>query len=86
MNVTIDHPTDRPNFSCVTVGDLSIWFSYKTPIAFQYGYGKITVRRNEWGPTTGKHLTYVDNGHGERIPGTEFERLLGEIVPRMVAL
>ena len=59
---TIGHPTDRPNFTRVTVGDLTLWFSYQTCVAFNAhdGNGPV-VRKNEWGPTTGKHLNYIDN-------------------------
>lgn len=83
MNVSINHPTDRPNFTVVEVGDLTLWFSYRTVVGFQKGYGPITVRENDWGPTTGKHLGMIGSGNQDRIPGVEFERLLGEAL-RMV--
>ncbi len=63
----------------VTVGELEVWFSYKTPIAFRRGYGEPTVRRNDWGPTTGKHLNAIDGGDKKkRVSGDEFERLFAE--------
>ena len=35
MEVRIEHPTDRPNFSIVHLGSyLAIGFSYSTPVAF----------------------------------------------------
>ncbi len=61
-------------------GDLTVWFSYQTPVAFSK-HGKRVVRQNEWGPTTGKHLNAIDGGNGakkDRIDGTTFERLLSE--------
>lgn len=79
MNVSIDHPTDRPNFTKVYVGEITLWFSYRTCVAFQEAFGRIIVRENDWGPTTGKHLGMIGTGRREdRIPGVEFERLLGE--------
>jgi hypothetical protein len=54
-----------------------VWYSYKTPVAFSTGNGRILVRENEWGPTTGKHLNAIDRGEGGRVPGAEFEELLG---------
>lgn len=86
MNVSIDHPTDRPNFSCVKLGELEVWFSYRTPIAFRVGYGPIVVRVNEWGATTGKHMAYLGNRDRlGRISGMEFERQLGEVLPKPVS-
>ena len=38
------------------------------------------VRVNDWGPTTGKHLNWIDGGdHKNRLPGSEFEQLLKEV-------
>ena len=58
----VSHPTDRPNFSLVTVGDLEIGFSYSTPVAFRKGYGPWVVSENLWGPTTGRHLSWFPGG------------------------
>ncbi len=84
MRVTIDHPTDRPNFTEVTLGELTVWFSYRTPVGFMApGTGRV-VRANVWGPTTGKHLNYIDQGDkGSRLTGASFERRLGEITDRL---
>lgn len=77
MNVSIEHPTDRPNFTEVTVGEVTIWFSYKTAVEFMApGYGRV-VRRNVWAQTTGKHLNHIDNGRKEaRVDGDTFSSLL----------
>ena len=49
------------NALCFTAGDLDVYFSYKTPVAFRApGFG-LVVRENEWGPTTGKHLNAIDS-------------------------
>jgi hypothetical protein len=66
------------NFTRVWVGDVSIWFSYKTPVAFSH-LGRRVVRQNDWSTTTGKHLNEIDGGtHGNRVTGLEFEKLLAE--------
>ncbi len=59
---------------------LTVWFSYQTPVAFQVdGFARV-VRRNDWGPTTGKHLNAIDGGdHKTRVDGETFERLFSEI-------
>jgi hypothetical protein len=74
---SIYHPTGRPNFSRVELGDgdLSVYFSYETPIAFNTRATGWVVRENEWGPTTGRHLNYVDDGSSTRVSGVEFRRL-----------
>lgn len=74
------HPTDRPNFVCISIGPITVYFSYQTPIAFKDANASDPwhwhVRKNDWGPTTGKHLNYIDQDASERIDGVEFERLL----------
>jgi hypothetical protein len=73
MSVSISHPTERPNFSVVTVGDLTIWFSYRTPIAFHTFETGTVARENVWGPTTGKHLGLVGVDKKKRMRGADFE-------------
>lgn len=81
MNVGIRHPTDRPNFAIVDVGHLSVAFSYTTPIAYSIGWGTWVVRRNQWGPTTGRHLNLINDDHDIRIDGATFELQLAEVAP-----
>ncbi len=82
MNVSIDHPTDRPNFTRVWVGDLTLIFSYETIIAFQYGWGADAwvVRENDWSNTTGKHLNWVSEDKDTRLTGEEFKRALDNVL------
>lgn len=81
MSANVIHPTDRPNFCQVRLceGTVTIWFSYQTPIAVSGPAGS-AVRQNEWGPTTGKHLAYIDGGgataKASRIDGEKFAMLL----------
>jgi hypothetical protein len=75
---TISHPTDRPNFTRVSAGGITYWFSYRTVIAFQRD-NQLVVRKNMWGPTTGKHLNYIDDGaRSKRVDTHEFYKLLSE--------
>jgi hypothetical protein len=68
-------------FYQVTLGvghsSLTLWFSYQTIIAFQgAGFGTV-VHENYWGPTTGKHLNWIDCGDKEakakRLSGDDFK-------------
>ena len=55
----------------------TIYFSYKTPVAFHTFETGLVVRENDWGPTTGKHLNWIDGGNKEsRIDGETFEAML----------
>lgn len=72
------------NTTVLHVGKLTVWFSYKTPVAFQLSGGVRVVRKNDWGVTTGRHLNAIDEGStdhtrkGNRVDAETFERLLGE--------
>jgi hypothetical protein len=64
------------------VGSLSLWFSYKTVIAFSDGYG-ITVSENAWSSTTGKHLNWIDGGNKKgRLPRAKFEEELKKVLDK----
>lgn len=76
MTPGINHPTDRPNFSVVNFGELTLWFSYQTVIAFDSPVTGQVISENAWGPTTGRHLNYINSDRSERKPREEFKRLL----------
>lgn len=59
--------------SYVKVGDLELYFSYQTLVAFRSPATGLKIRENEWGSTTGAHLNAIDNGEGERMNGRDFE-------------
>ena len=64
----------------VTVGHTTVWFSYVTPVAFEVEGVKV-VRENSWGPTTGKHLKWIDGGNkSARVPSDVFEELYEKMV------
>lgn len=56
------------------VGSLSVWYSYKTPIAFYHPSTGTVIRQNDWSTTTGKHLNAIDTDKKIRVTGEEFER------------
>lgn len=67
----------------VAMGPVTVWFSYRTAVAFQVDGHARVVRENSWGPTTGKHLNWIDGGGSavkERVSSEEFERLFNEQV------
>lgn len=90
---TITHPTvgrsPQPNYTHVTVGDLTLAFSYTTVVGFHYPGRGWTVRENDWGPTTGKHLNDLDGGTADakraRLDAATFLAALDELVARLDA-
>ncbi len=65
----------------VQVGPIALWFSYQTVVAFRApGYPQV-VHDNVWGPTTGKHLNWIDGGdYKNRVSSEDFQRLYDERV------
>jgi len=66
----------------VTLGDLTVYFSYSTPIAFYYPINGEWqhIRKNDWRNTTGKHLNAINPDKTKRIDGEEFERRLEKVL------
>jgi hypothetical protein len=62
----------------VDIGSMQFYFSYRTIVAFEDENG-LHVRKNSWGPTTGKHLNWIDNGDKKsRLSGEDFNKLLDQ--------
>lgn len=71
---------------CVEVSNVTVWFSYKTPIAFQVGNQDRVVRQNDWSNTTGKHLNAIDGGNKKtRVDSATFEKLWAEQIESAIA-
>ncbi len=84
MQIQVEHPTDKANFYLVTTTngekEVTVAFSYFTPIGFRDTSGEWVIRQNDWSNTTGRHLNYLDADKRVRISGADFERLLAEVV------
>ena len=59
----------------VTVGNFTVYFSYKTPVAFE-GREGLVCSENAWSTTTGKHLNWIEPNKKARVPHAEFEAKL----------
>lgn len=57
------------------------WFSYETLIAFHIK-GEFHIIKNYWGPTTGKHLNWIDSDKSiredEETFNANYNRLIGD--------
>jgi len=71
------------NFNQVQVGQVTLWFSYKTCVAFKLPGDSPVVHENIWGPTTGRHLAQID-GHDKsgRVPAPIFDRALSQAMEK----
>ena len=68
------------NCQYVEMGPVTLYYSYKTIVAFTYK-GVRTVCENCWGNTTGKHLNWLDGrDHSNRVPRGEFTEKLEEVL------
>ena len=67
------------NNTLVTIGNLDLYFSYNTIIAFNSPKGSETIR-NYWSTTTGKHLNAITPDKNSRIDRGEFEKKLDEVL------
>lgn len=68
------------NGTKVVLGDVDIYFSYTTPIAFDSPATGLVVRQNDWNVTTGGHLNAIDNGNKTaRISGVDFVAQLEKV-------
>ena len=56
----------------------AFYFSYKTLVVFNSRETGLVVRRNDWGPTTGKHLNAICREQSRRVGSEEFYRRYAE--------
>jgi hypothetical protein len=84
--VSVEHPTNQPNFTVVDIGPVRLWFSYRTVVAFKVpGQGPV-VCENAWSQTAvGKHLNHVEPAKRHRVRREVFERHLAEVMAALEA-
>lgn len=71
---SIDRPTGRPNYTVVTIGAVTIYYSYRTPVVFRAPSVGCVARNNVWGPTTGRHIGDAV-GRPAPAPSVRFRRM-----------
>ncbi len=70
------------NTKAVRMGALTLYWSYKTIVAFAVS-GRIVVCENVWSRTTGKHLNFIDSNKANRLPVGEFNELLDRVLSQV---
>ena len=72
------------NTIAIKLGDRTVYYSYNTVVAFNgknsLGEEFDCISENIWGPTTGKHLNFINPNKKLRIPRKEFENKLQEFL------
>lgn len=82
MAPSIDQPTGKANFTRVRTDGGVFWYSYETLIAYKLykplyeGPDELHVHENVWGPTTGKHLNWINDDHSIREDEDTFSEAL----------
>jgi hypothetical protein len=69
--------TTGSNALAVQTGNLTLYYSYQTVIAFRSPEKGLVVSENVWSRTTGKHLNAIS---GDRIEYSEFHKQLSEVL------
>lgn len=76
-----DYSSDNYGSSrAVQIGDIELYFSYQTVIAFRAPQFGLVIRKNVWSTSTGKHLNAINDDKKIRINGDEFEQKLAEML------
>jgi len=65
----------QKNATRIDSNGVSIFYSYKTIIAIKLN-GKLTISKNKWGSTTGKHLNAIDADKSIRVDYSEVQDLV----------
>ena len=65
----------KSNFAKISLGETALYFSYATLVAFEHE-GRTICIENQWGPTTGKHLNYVEADKKKRVTKETFDKLV----------
>lgn len=67
------------NLHAVNIGKLKLYYSHETVIAFRRG-DKLTISRNVWSKTTGKHLNILSEDKEERLGHEVFLKRLQNVL------
>ena len=72
MTVKLYYPNRNTKQITVEIGDLDLYFSYNTIVAFRSPFSGFVISENIWSMTTGRHLNEIDPDKTKRINNTKF--------------
>lgn len=68
----------------LVLGDVTIYFSYSTPVAYFSPDEGFVISENVWSVTTGGHLNAINSDKDIRISNTLFKEKLDQLVGRLL--
>ena len=68
----------------VDLGEIELWYSYQTIVAYRDAQDGLTISENIWGTTTGKHLNWINSDHSRRLDHSEFSKKLAAALQRHI--
>jgi len=78
----IELTTVSANLTKFSLGNLDIYFSYSTAVAFEDGQANQVISQNKWSSTTGKHLSIINKDVADRIPYDQFKKELKKAIEK----
>lgn len=78
----IELHTVSTNLIKFSLGNLDIYFSYSTAVAFEDSQANLVISQNKWSTTTGKHLSYISKDVSDRIPYEQFTKELEKAIAK----
>jgi len=82
----IELKTVSTNLTKFSLGNLDIFFSYQTAVAFEDGQGNIVASQNKWSMTTGKHIGQISKDVSDRIPYDQFTKELERAIAKELSI
>lgn len=74
------------NKNRVTIGNLTLYFSYRTCVGFSSPKNGLIVSENVWSVTTGKLLNEIEPRKDLRYPNDAFNKMLDKAVKRHIKI
>lgn len=71
------------NVTRVSIGSMTLVFSYHTCVAFYDPRQGWVASENVWSATTGRHINQEIPSSGQRVPHERFEQLLERALERI---
>ena len=68
----------------VDLGEITLYYSYETIVAYCDGKDDLVCSENVWGTTTGKHLNWIQPHKARRTNNVEFREMLRRAIERHI--
>ena len=72
------------NTLSVELETLTVYYSYKTIVAYRDREDGLIVSQNMWSVTTGKHLNWIEPKHSKRKDSITFDLMLERALKRHI--